>query len=199
MELFLIFLFLSQSLLLYMDYFVKDFKFADPIHIAILAYFFFIIGIIAARNKEAISLFVRKWKYILLFIMFGSGVYVFYEGFARFLATGNYLAYYSQWRPSVLIYTVLIGLVSFYLFEKNKLQFSLIEKLSRLSFLVFLIHVIVIEVVWSVFGKNLFLLFKQNLIGKVIFDPVFFLIVAGISFFLAFLLHKISKLYKLVG
>jgi len=195
----LILLFISQILLLYQDYFVKDFRLADPIHISILAYFFFIIGIIAARNKEAISLFVRKWKYILLLVTFGSGVYVFFEGLTRFLTTGNYLSYYSQWRPSVLVYTLLIGSFTFYIFEKNKLQFFLIEKLSRLSFLVFLTHVIVLETVWSLFGKSLFFLLKENMLGKVIFDLTFFGVVTGGSFLIAFLLQKIPKLYKVVG
>lgn len=195
----LILLFILQALLLYQDYFVKDFRFADPIHIGILAYFFFTIGIVAARNKEAINLFVRKWKYVLLLVTFGSGVYVFFEGLTRFLTTGNYLSYYSQWRPSVLTYTLLVGLTLFYIFEKNKLQFSLVEKLSRLSFLVFFIHVIVLEITWSIFGKNLFMILKRTPIGKTIFDPIFFLAVAGISFLIAFIIHKIPKLYKLVG
>jgi uncharacterized membrane protein len=198
-KVFLVLLFISQFLLLYQDYFVKEFRFADPIHIAILANFFFITGIVAAKNKEWINLFVCRRKYVLLFITFGAGIYVFNEGVTRFLKTGNYLSYYSQWRPSILIYTLLVGLVFFYLFEKNKLQFSVIEKLSKLSFFVFFVHVIVLEVAWSLFGKSLFSLTSGNAIGKIFFDPIFFVTVAGISFFIAFLLHKIPRLYKLVG
>jgi surface polysaccharide O-acyltransferase-like enzyme len=196
---FLLFILISQTWLLYQDYFVKEFKFADPVHIAILAYFFFIVGIVAARNKEAINLFAYKWKYLLLFVTLGAGIYVFNEGITGFLVTGNYLSYYSQWRPSNLIYTLLTGLIFFYLFEKNKLQFSLVEKLSRLSFLVFLIHVIVLEVTWSLFGKNLFVILNGNIAGKIIFDTIFFGIVTFISFFVAYLLHKIPKLNKITG
>jgi len=196
---FLLFILLTQTWLLYRDYFVKEFKFADPIHIAILAYFLFIIGIIAARNKEAINSFVHKWKYLLLIVTFGTGIYVFNEGLTRFLSTGNYLSYYSQWRPSTLIYTLLIGLIFFYLFEKNRLQFSLVEKLSRLSFLVFLIHVIILETIWSLFGKSLFILMSGNVAGKILFDPLFFGTVTFTSFFIAFILHKIPRLYRIIG
>lgn len=196
---FLLFILISQIWILYQDYFTKPFRFADPIHIAILAYFFFIIGIVAARNKEAVNLFAHKWKYLLFIVTFGAGIYVFNEGVTGFLTTGNYLYYYSQWRPSILIYTILVGLVFFYLFEKNRLQFSIIEKLSRLSFLVFLIHVIILEATWSLFGKSLFAQLNGNIAGKFLFDPVFFGIVTFISFFIAFLLHKIPKLYRIIG
>jgi surface polysaccharide O-acyltransferase-like enzyme len=196
---FLILLLASQIWLLYRDYFIKEFRFDDPIHIAVLAYFFFVIGIVAARNKDTINLLVRKWKYLLLLVTAGSGIFVFREGFNRFLATGNTLSYYSQWRPSVLIYTVALGLILFHLFEKPKFQFPLVAKLSKLPFLVFLIHVIVLEVSWSFFEKNLFIFFSRNTIGKILFDPIFFGITVGVSFLIAYILHKIPKLYRLIG
>ena len=198
-KLFLVFLTASEIYFLYHDYFVVPFRFDDPIHIAILAYFFFIIGIVAARNKDLINAFVHKWKYILLPGTFLIGIYVFWEGFSRYLTTGNYLSYYSQWRPSILIYTVLVALISFHLFEKTRLQFSLVEKLSRLSFLVFLIHVIVLEIGWGLIGKAVFSAIGGSLAGKIIFDPLFFGFTAGISFLIAFILHKIPKLYRLTG
>jgi len=198
-RLFLTLLLVSQIWLLYQDYFVKAYRFDDPIRIAILAYFFFIIGIVAARNKEVINLFVHKWKYFLFLATSGAGIYVFLEGRSRFIATGNYLAYYSQWRPSVLIYTIAVGLIFFHLFEKTKLQFSVVEKLSRLSFLVFLVHVIVLEVAWSFFGKSLFSLMSQNILRKALFDPILFIIVVCASFLFAFILHKIPKFHRLIG
>lgn len=198
-KLFLVLLLISQLMFLYNDYFVKEYKLDDPIHIAILAYFFFVIGMVAARNKDAINRFVHKYKIFLLLITSGAGIYVLKEGITRFITTGNYLSYYSQWRPSTLIYTIAIGLVFFHLFEKSKLQFSLVEKLSKLSFLVFFIHVIILESTWSFFGKSLFIFMSNNPAGKIFFDGIFFGIVAGTSFIFAFILHKISKLYKLVG
>jgi surface polysaccharide O-acyltransferase-like enzyme len=164
-----------------------------------MAYFFFIIGIVVSRNKDAINFFTHKWKYILLSAAGVSGIYVFWEGFSRYIATGNYLSYYSKWRPSVLVYTVSLGFILFHLFEKPKLQFPSLEKLSKLSFLVFFIHVIVLEWTWSLFGRNLFILMSGNTIGRIIFDPIFFGIVAGTSLLSAFILHKIPKLQEIIG
>jgi probable poly-beta-1,6-N-acetyl-D-glucosamine export protein len=199
MPLVLLFLGGFQIWLLYIDYFSKEYRFADPIRITFLSFFFFIAGIVAARHKDAINLFIHKWKYILISAAGLSGIYVFWEGFSGYIKTGNYLAYYSTWRPSILIYTFLIGLVLFHLFEKTKLQFSIVEKLSRLSFFVFLIHVIVLEEVWTLFGKSLFNLLSGNIFGNIIFDPIFFGVVASISFLIAFIVHKIPKLYRVTG
>ncbi len=192
-------LLISQTLLLYIDYYVTEFKFADPIHIAILAYFFFVTGIIAARNKDRIQAVVNKWKYFLFPAAMLAGIYVYWEGFSRFLVTGNTFYYYSQWRPSTLIYTTLIGLVLFFLFEKKEFQFSLTDKFSKLSFLVFLIHVIILEISWTLFGKSLFMFFSGNTFSKLLFDPLFFGVTVSVSFLIAFVLHKIPKLKVITG
>jgi surface polysaccharide O-acyltransferase-like enzyme len=194
----LILLSASQIWFLRYDYFIKPFRFVDPIHIALLAYFFFIIGIVAARNRGKIYSFVQKWKYIIFPGIILSGIYVFWEGWSRYFITGNYLSYYSQWRPSVWVYTILIGMAFFYFFEKMS-KFILFVNLSKFSFLVFFIHVAVLESFWSVIGKNLYNLMSPNIFGKSFFDLIFFTAVAGISFLLASMLHKIPKLNKLIG
>lgn len=189
----------SQTWFLYQDYFIKGYRYSDPIRITLLAYFFFIIGMVASHKRDQLNEFVHKLKFILLPITVLAGIYVFWEGRSGFLATGNYLTYYSQWRPSVLIYTLLLGLTFFHLFEKSHLQFSIIDKLSKLSFFVFFVHVIVLEVIWKYFGNSIFAYFGGSAIGKVIFDPIFFVTVVAISFILAALSRKIPHLYKLVG
>jgi len=153
---------------------------------------------VAARNKEKIIQFIQKWKYIIFSGAALSGLYVFWEGRSRFLISNNYFNFYSQWRPSILVYSIFIGLTLFFIFGK-KFQLSLIQKLSKLSFLVFFVHVAVLESFWSLAGKNLFNLMTTNFFGRILFDPVFFAIVAVMSFFIAFVLHKIPKLYKLTG
>lgn len=194
----LIFLGALQTWFLYQDYFVKPFRYEDPIHFALLAYFFFIVGIIASRNVDQIKLFINKWKYIIFSGAILSGLYVFWEGRSRFLATGNYFNFYSQWRPSIMIYTILIGLSFFIIFEKL-IKPNFLQKLSKLSFFVFFIHVVVLEKFWSLIGKNLFDLMSQNSLGKILFDPIFFIITASISFFVAFIIHKVPKLNKITG
>ena len=70
----LVLLFVSEALLLYRDYFINTFKYPDPVHIAILSYFFFIIGIVAAHKKEMIMQFTKKWKYIIFPVVILSGI-----------------------------------------------------------------------------------------------------------------------------
>jgi len=188
-----------QLFFLYRDYFIGQFRFSDPIRITILSFFFFIIGMVASHYEDEIHQIVHKWKYILVPGAILSGVYVFLEGFLGFINHGDHLNFYSQWRPSVLVYTLLLAMVLFHLFEKNKLQFKLVEKISKLSFLVFFIHVIVLEITWTLIGKTLFGIVNGNIFGKIILDLTFFGVVSGISFFIAFLLRKIPKLERVTG
>lgn len=184
--------------LLYTDYFIKQFKFSDPIHIAMLAYFYFLIGIVAARNKEKIDCFMHKWKVLIVPATVISGLYVFWEGRERYLSTGNYLSFYSQWRPSVFIYAILVGLTFYYLYEHTIFQKSAICKFSKYSFFVFFVHVAVLELIWKYLGLRLFTV-TDNLIGKTLFDPAFFLSVTIASFLIVRYLHKIPKLKNLFG
>lgn len=196
---FLIGLGASQITLLYWDYMVSKFEYPDPIRITILSFFFFTIGIVAARNKEKIVEIIKKTKYYLILITTILGVYIFLEGMIGFDLSGSYLAFYSQWRPSIFFYTPAAFLVLFYAFDKSKLQFAIVEKFSKLSYLVFFIHVIVLELIWKYIGHSLFNIFKGNNFGKLVFDPIFFTLVAITSFTFAYLIHKIPHLSKITG
>ena len=189
----------SQLAFLYRDYYVKGFELNDPIRIVLMSYLFFVIGMLAARNIDRINLFVEKWRKILPVIAGVSGVYVFFEGWSRYLSTGNYLSYYSQWRPSVLVYTISLGLTLYYYFEHTKLRSSIIAKFSEHSFFVFLVHVAILEAVWQVVGKSIFDIFRGGIPAKIIFDPTFFMVVTIMSFLIAKYVHKISKSSKLLG
>lgn len=195
----LIILLMIQIRLLYLDYFIKKFEFEDPIRITALGFFFFVIGMAMAHNREKIHSLVHKYKYILFPLTGFFAFYVFGEGLTGYLSTGNYLKYYSQWRPSVLIYTVLIGLILYKFFEKYNFQHGIISTLSKLSFLVFFVHVIVLEATWNYFGKSLFNWLSPDPFGKIVFDFAYFGIVSASSFCLAYVIHKIPKLNKITG
>jgi surface polysaccharide O-acyltransferase-like enzyme len=181
----------TQIWLMSRDYFVKQYGFTDPIRIFILSYFFFILGMIAAKNRDKIVEIVGRIKYALIISIPFLVYYIFEEGKNRYFTTYNIEAFYSQWRPSVLIYTLVLGTILFYAFDKSRLQFKIVEKFSRLSFLVFFIHVIVLEEVWKYLGHNLF--------NPIIFDPIFFVLVTILSFGAAYLTHKIPHLSKITG
>ena len=113
-----------------------------------------------------------------------------------FINTHNYLVFYSQWRPSVLIYTFFIGGFLYWVFDRKLSNSIFFKTLSRLSFFVFFIHVIILEQLWYWGFKSIF---SEKFVAQLWFDPVFFLSVAGVSFGLAFIAHKIPYLSKITG
>ena len=195
----IILLFVAEYSLLYQDYFITLSKTDNPIRITSLSFFFFIIGMWASHNKNRLLIFCSKWKRAIFPLTVLFGIFIFIEGQSRYLSSGNYNFFYSQWRPSVLIYSLIVGLFTFFLFEKTKIYLPKSEMLSKLSYFVFFIHVIVLEYTWTIFGYYLFELISGSIIGKVIFDLIFFGNVTLISYFIAYLIHKFPKLSKITG
>jgi probable poly-beta-1,6-N-acetyl-D-glucosamine export protein len=186
----LIFLGILQLGLLYQDYYLSPLLFIYPIKIVFLNYYVFILGIVASRNMDYLMSIVDKFKISLIILTIFLGNYVFFEGRTFYLATRNYLYFYSQWRISVLLYTLLFGGLSYYLLNKVNLSESVVKKLSGLSFFVFFIHVIVLEFIWKYIGVY---------VGQFWFGFTFFLMVSGFSFLLAYLAHKVPLLSKLTA
>jgi len=192
----MIFLFLTQLVLLFYDYYIHPLQLFYPLTIVLLNYFLFILGIILSRHYDLFIKFIYKWKLFLFFGSIISGCFVFYEGFSGYLKTHNYLTFYSQWRLSVLVYTIFIGGTLYYLFEKNILNSFIVKTISKLSLFVFFIHVIILEVLWYLIGVKIFQLqFAQNLW----WDPIYFSAVTSISFLIAYIAHRIPYLSKLTG
>lgn len=189
----------SEGILMYHDYFVRQVAFSDPIRVFILAYFFFVIGVVAARNKNKILEIVGRFKYIFFTAVPVLTLYIFEEGRIRYFQTYDIKSFYSQWRISVLIYTLVLGATLFYIFGKSKFQFKLLEKFSGLSYFVFFIHVIILEEIWKYFGYKLFDLIGKNIFGEVGFDSLLFICITIISFGIAYLIHKIPHLAKITG
>lgn len=184
-----------EFLFLYFDYFVHPLGFFYPLSIAFLNYFTFLFGIYLADNQEKFISFIRKWRLFLMSTSLFLAFYIFWEGETLYLKTHNYLSFYSQWRPSVLIYTIVLGGTLYYIFDRKYKSLVLIKTLARLSFFVFFIHVIILEQFWKFFGKDIFAINGETMW----WDLLFFAVVAIISFSLAFLAHKIPYLSKITG
>ena len=192
----LVLLCLLQLFILYWDYYIHPLPFYYPISIALLNFFYFVFGVALSRNQEKLINFIKKWK---IFLFSGSivlALYIFFQGFYGFINTHNYLVFYSQWRPSVLIYTFFIGGFLYWVFDRKLSNSIFFKTLSRLSFFVFFIHVIILEQLWYWGFKSIF---SEKFVAQLWFDPVFFLSVAGVSFGLAFIAHKIPYLSKITG
>ena len=190
---------LIQLLILYYDYNIHPLQIYYPIGIALLNFYVFLLGIALARNQERFKNFIKKWKLLLLFGTIVFAVFIFYEGLNGYLRTHNYLAFYSSWRPSILIYTIFLAGLLYLIFNRNYKSVLLIKTFSRLSFFVFFIHVIILEVIWYIIGAKLFAMTNGKIAQTFWFDPLYFLMVTVISFGIAFVIHKLPKLSKLTG
>jgi surface polysaccharide O-acyltransferase-like enzyme len=187
---------LIQIVALYYEYNIHPLPIYYPVKVAFLNFYVFFLGIVFARNQERFLNFIKKWKLLLLLGSIASAVFVFFEGFSGYLKTHNYLAFYSTWRPSILIYTILLAGFLFWVFDRKIVKTSAVKTLSRLSFFVFFIHVIILEILWHSIGIKIFQLkFAQNLW----WDPIYFIVVTLISFSIAYIVHKIPYLSKLTG
>jgi surface polysaccharide O-acyltransferase-like enzyme len=175
-----------QLWLLYQDYFIKNGGADHPLRIVMMSFFVFLIGIVAARNKEKIFEFAKRYRFPIAAAATYLAYYIFKEGYNLYYKTYNVGAIYSQYRPSILLYTLLIGILFYYLVRNVNLQ-----RFSNLSYLVFFVHVIILDSIWNLFSKFV----NPN----PIFDVLFFLTVSVVSFLTAFVAHKIPKLNKLTG
>jgi len=192
----LIILGLIQIVILYSEYNIHPLPIYYPFKVAFLNFYAFFLGIVLARNQERFLSFIKKWKLLLLFGSIVFAVSIFYEGLNGYSKTHNYLAFYSTWRPSILIYTIFLGGFLYWLFNRNILNVPIVKVLSRLSFFVFFIHVLILEILWYLIGVKFFQLqFAQSLW----WDPLYFIAVTLISFSIAYIVHKIPYLSKLTG
>ncbi|MBI5123051.1 acyltransferase [Candidatus Roizmanbacteria bacterium] len=198
-KLMLLVLGLVQFGLLYYDYSVHPLPFFYPLSITLLNFYIFILGIFASHHERKLMTIIEKWKNFLSVITIILIGYIFFEGQNGYLKTHNYLAFYSQWRPSVLFYTITLGGLLYYFLNKNVIYSSVIKMFARLSFVVFFIHVIVLEAVWALIGKTIFLTIHTSFIQQVWFDPLFFACTVTLSFLLAFVIQKIPILRKVSG
>jgi len=166
-----------QIIILSLDYYFHVITLPYPLSVFLFNYFTFILGIYFCRRQP------KRTPYLILII---SAIYVIIEGYTRFNSTHNYLSFYSQWRPSILIYTISL----FFILYQLKIHHPFIQILSRLSFFVFFIHIIILELIWPLISRY------YTYFG---FDFLFFSLVIGISFGLAYLVHRIPRLNQLTG
>ncbi|MCX6816338.1 MAG: acyltransferase [Candidatus Beckwithbacteria bacterium] len=184
----LIILGIIELLFLYQDYYLLPTNTFYPIKVAFFNYYVFIVGMVLSHHQEQLLNFVKKFLWLLILITLTLAYFIFYQGERLYYQTGNYLFFYSNWRPLILPYTFSFAAILYYLFTKIKLNLALVKTISRLSFLVFFIHIIVLETIWPL---ATFSQFWPNL--------TFFFLTSSVSFILAYLIHKIPYLSKLTG
>jgi uncharacterized membrane protein YciS (DUF1049 family) len=187
-----------QIALLSLDYYIHPIPFFHPLSITLLTFFVFVLGMIASHHQEKIVELVKKLKKALMVIIFLLAFYIFFEARTNYLKSFNYLFVYSHWRPSILLYTVSLAGLLFFFFGKIK-NFKLTKNLSRLSFFVFFVHIIFLEIIWNKIGIRLFNPINPNIGLQFLFDIAFFSVVSFLSFLTAYIIHKIPYLEKIFG
>jgi surface polysaccharide O-acyltransferase-like enzyme len=188
-----------QIVLLHNEYNLNHLGFFYPVSIALLNFYVFLLGVVASRHWDYLVGIISRRKYFFLSAAVILAGYVFWEGRTRYFQTYNYQFFYSQWRPSVMLYTLALAAALAYVFERIRLSVSLVDTLSRLSYFVFFIHVAVLEFIWSHAGLWLYQNTRVGLTPPLWFDPLFFISVSAISFLTAYIAHKIPLLSRLTG
>lgn len=187
----LFFLAAFQLWLLYADYYLRSLYIFYPLAVVSYNFYVFILGMVVSHYHDPLIAFVKKWLVALIPLTVFLGGYIFYTGRSLYYKTYDIGYFYSNWRPQVLLYTLALFAVLYYTFNRIKLNISLVKTLSGLSFFVFFIHIIILEKIWALIGTP-----SQPALW---YDPFFFLLTVSISFFIAYLVHKIPYLAKLTG
>jgi len=162
-----------------------------PVNIAILNFFPFLIGMVSARFRDKLLPVFTKYRYLLFLAVIFFGGFVAWQGYTRYYQIWNFEAFYFQWRPGVLFYTLSLFGFCYYLFHRISIPPGLVSFLSRSSFFVYFVHIIVLENIWKYLGGHI--------TTALWFDPVFFVLTAVISFTLAGIFHRIPHLSQVAG
>ncbi|MDP2649244.1 MAG: acyltransferase, partial [bacterium] len=184
--------------LLAFDYYINPLPFFYPLSIAVLNFYIFLLGMVFSHHHKVLFELIKKWKFILISLFVVLSFTVFFEGKILYMNTHNYLYVYIQWRPSILIYTLVVAGLLYAFFNGGNKFYRIIHGLSKLSFFAFFIHVIILELFWFAIGNNLFHT-TGGRFSKFWFDPLFFLSVAALSYLFAYLIRKIPYLSKITG
>ena len=174
----------GELILLYLDYYSHSVTVFYPLAVALFNLFHFISGMVISHCQAQFVNLVKKFRWLLAIASVVLGSWVFLSGRNLYLATGNYLFFYSNWRPQALLYTFSLVPLLYYWLTVSKIPISIIKTLSGLSFFVFFIHVIVLEFFWQNLTHNLAILYFAT---------------TACSFALAWLVHKIPYLSRLTG
>ena len=190
---------LVQLYLLYADHYLHSVHLFYPIGVGLYNFYVCIIGMKASHHHDEIIAWVKKNLCLLSAITLSLAVILILTARIMYSKTGDIGYFYSNWRPQVLLYTLAFAALFYYLLSKIKINLQLIKELSGLSFLVFFIHIIVLEQVWRLWASPLFVA-TNNQVGQTLwYDPAFFLIVTTLSFLGAYALHQFPYLKKLTG
>lgn len=188
-----------EFFLLFQDYYFKQWDFSYDLRIALLSFAMFVSGMVASHFKDTILKFIKKYLLLISVITFFLPVVIYFhvQSITLKAQTSRYI--YNQYSPINYIYTLFLSSLLFYVLEKTQLLRSLFMHLSKLSFFVFFIHVLIQSFLWDWIISEATNNFGGKFMTFAWFDPLVFITIASISFGIAFMVHKIPFAEKLTG
>ncbi len=191
------FFFIGISLLFF-DYYLHVISLPTPLRVALLNLPIFSIGIIWARYKSSINTYIKRQRKVFLSIIFFiSFLLVVVEGHMLSL-NGYFLSYFmSQWRPSVLLYTLCIFTFAILFIPKTYVKIPIF--LSSITLFIFFIHIFYIHLFWKIIGAYLFSRSFGHVVETLWFDPLVFCVVLVASYTTAFLIARVPVARTLLG
>lgn len=183
----LLLLTLAQIVILSLDYYYHPLNLPYPISVFLLNFEFFIIGVLSSHCQQKILAFVKKhFKLLTLFFILLS-LFITFEAKFLYYKSNSYLSFYSQWRPSIFVYSLISAALFYYLFNQLK-SVLVVTKIASFSLFVYFVHIIFIEQILKLFPATIFVI------------PILpFLITLCLSYFGAFISSKIPYLSKLTA
>lgn len=181
------------------DYYFGAIKLETALRITILYPGIFLTGMIASHHEKKILTFVKRREMLLAGLLGLAAAVVVAEGRIMYELTGKLHSFYSQHRPSVFFYSLILGVFLFAFSGFSEKMSRAITYLSNLAYFVFFCHVAVLYGFWLTIGPNVYLTAGQNALTRIYFDIFFFGAITVVSFALATAVHKIPKLNLLTG
>lgn len=193
--LFLLFTLIAELYLLQQTYYQIPVEISSPLSVALLNGGIYVLGIALSKYQPLWERILKTYRILFLALTVLLAYIVFYQGISQYLLTHNYQRYYSQWRPTIFVYTVCFT-STFYSYTSNLLRNAVIlSQLSSLSFFVFFIHVALLQVARLIIIN----LHAQQTFQTPIVSTIFFVSIVCVSFLLGFFVHKSKFLTLIIG
>lgn len=164
----------------------------SPFKIALFSSFPFMIGAYYALYKEKINLVISKKIFFIALATFVAGALLTTESYRLFTNTQNMDFIRNQWRMSIILYGLGVGILFSRLYTKYLTRWNKsISLLSNLSFGVFFVHVAILS--------SLFYIIDPYKLYSPLFLVITFIFTTSLSFLFAFTGSKLPIFNKLVG
>lgn len=188
-----------QGYILYVDYYIHVWDLQYDLRIALLSFAMFILGMTGSHYINFISKITKKFNYLISLFLIAIITFINFHVYEMTIKLKTTKFIYNQYGPLNYIYTASLAIFLFNFFNEKNIFTNFIIKLSKLSFFVFFVHVMIQNLIWINIIEPFIELNGRWLIYQVWIDIFLFLSISFISFVMAFILHRIPYASKITG